>query len=133
LQENELRLMKETNTKLSKYATNSGVIQSVLVKEGEQVSAFTPLMTINPLHPTMIVLYRVGQRQHNYAIGDEVSVSSYDRPVAMLKGKVIGYGSVMPLPDILQKSTAVKAFGQEVFIELPADNPLANGEKVLVR
>lgn len=133
LQENELRLLKETNAKLNKYATGPGVIQNVLVKAGEQVSAFTPLMNINPQHPTMVIVYQVGTSQQRFLIGQEVTVSHYDRPSQLIKGKVIGYGSVMALPDILQKSTAVKAFGQEVFIELPADNQLANGEKVLVR
>lgn len=133
LQENELRMLKETNAKLNKYAIGPGVIQNVLVKAGEQVSPFTPLMTINPQHPSMVIVYQVGTSQRRFEIGQEVTVSHYDRPSLLMKGKVIGYGSVMPLPDILQKSTAVKAFGQEVFIELPADNQLANGEKVLVR
>ncbi len=133
LQENELRLLKEANGRLNKYATGPGVIQQVLVKAGEQVSAFTPLMKLNPLHPTMVIVYQVGVSQVKFEIGKEVMVSHYDQPRLQVKGKVIGYGSVMPLPDILQKSTAVKAFGQEVFIELPADNQLANGEKVLVR
>ncbi len=133
LQENELRLLKETNAKLNKYATGPGVIQKVLVKAGEQVNAFTPLMTINPQHPTMVIVYQVSTSQVKFEIGREVTVSHYDRPGQLIKGKVIGYGSVSPLPDILQKSTAVKAFGQEVFIELPIDNQLSNGEKVLVR
>jgi HlyD family secretion protein len=46
---------------------------------------------------------------------------------------VIGYGSVAELPEILQKSTAVKAFGREIFIEIGLENNFANGEKVLIR
>jgi HlyD family secretion protein len=46
---------------------------------------------------------------------------------------VIGYGAVTSLPDILQKSTAVKAFGKEVFIEMPLQNDFSTGEKILIR
>ncbi len=133
LQESELKLLQDANIKLNKYASAPGVIQSVLVKPGEQVNAFTPLLTINPLHPTMVILYLVGQKENLYSIGASVSVSSYDHRSNAVTGKVIGYGSVTGLPEILQKSTAVKAFGQEVFIELPEASLFSNGEKVLIR
>ncbi len=133
LLENELQLLKEAVSKLNKYAITSGVIQQVLVKAGEQVSPFTPLMVINPLHPTTVVLYNMSQNKRGYSIGSSVTITSYNMPGDKMTGKVIGYGSVTELPEILQKSTAVKAFGQEIFIELPTDNLLANGEKVLVK
>lgn len=133
LLENELQLLKEAVSKLNKYAVAAGVIQQVLVKAGEQVSPFTPLMVINPLHPTTVVLYSMGQNKRGYSIGASVLITSYNAPSNKMTGKVIGYGSVTELPEILQKSTAVKAFGQEIFIELPTDNLLANGEKVLVK
>jgi HlyD family secretion protein len=79
------------------------------------------------------VVYLIGKKADVYPIGAPVTVSSYNQGSNTVTGKVIGYGSVVELPDILQKSTAVKAFGQEVFIEVPPDNNLANGEKVLIR
>ncbi|MEQ1587795.1 MAG: biotin/lipoyl-binding protein [Cyclobacteriaceae bacterium] len=133
LQESELRLMQEEKTKLNKYASASGVVKNVYVKAGEQVDAFTPLLEVNPLRPTTIVVYLIGKKSDVYPIGAPVTVSSYDQRSNAVTGKVIGYGSVIELPEILQKSTAVKAFGQEVFIEVPPDNKLANGEKVLIR
>lgn len=133
LQESELRLMQDEKTKLNKYASAAGVVNNVYVKAGEQVDAFTPLLEVNPLRPTTIVVYLVGKKPDFYPIGASVTVSSYDQRSNAITGKVIGYGSVSELPEILQKSTAVKAFGQQVFIEVPADNLLANGEKVLIR
>jgi HlyD family secretion protein len=62
-----------------------------------------------------------------------VRVSAYGNGEIKIIGKVIGYGAVTELPEILQKSTAVKAFGREIFIEIPAQNNFANGEKVLIR
>jgi HlyD family secretion protein len=80
-----------------------------------------------------VVAYLVGKNAAEYPIGVSVSVSSYDQRRNTVSGKVIGYGSVSELPEILQKSTATKAFGQQVFIEVPVDNFLSNGEKVLIR
>jgi multidrug resistance efflux pump len=133
LQESELQLLQNEKAMLNKYASISGVVMKVYVKAGEQVDAFTPMLEVNPLRPTTIVVYLVGKKSDLYPIGASVTVSSYDQRSNAVTGKVIGYGSVSELPEILQKSTAVKAFGQEVFIEIPPDNLLANGEKVLIR
>lgn len=133
LLESELKLLQSEIGNLIKYSSAPGVIKNVYVKPGEQVSAYTQLLEINPLRPTTVVVYLIGKKADHFPIGATVSVSSYDQRRKTVAGKVIGYGSVTALPEILQKSTAVKAFGQEVFIEIPADNNLANGEKVLVR
>jgi len=133
LQESELVLLLNEKKKLNKYANAAGVVKNVYVKSGEQVDAFTPLLEVNPKRPTTIIVYLVGKKSDLYPIGTTVSVSSYDQRRNAVAGKVIGYGSVSELPEILQKSTATKAFGQEVFIEVSPDNLLANGEKVLIR
>lgn len=134
LQENELKLLNAEKGNLNKYASAAGVVKNVYVKNGEQVDAFTQLLEVNPLHPTTVIAYLVGKKGTRYEIGSSVSILSYDqRGNPPLAGKVIGYGSVNQLPEILQKSTAVTAFGQEVFIEVPPNNGLANGEKVLIR
>lgn len=133
LLESELKLLETEKSKLNKYATASGVVKNVYVKPGEQVDSFTPLLEINPIHPTTVVAYLVGKKTTSYGVGKIVKVSSYDQHRNSVQGKVIGYGSVSELPEILQKSTATKAFGQQVFIEIPADNTFFNGEKVLIR
>ncbi|NJN44921.1 MAG: hypothetical protein HC806_09525 [Anaerolineae bacterium] len=79
------------------------------VKAGEQVNAFTPLLEINPVRPTTVVAYLVGKRAAEYPIGISVTVSSYDQRRHSVKGKVIGFGSVRELPDILQKSIRNKS------------------------
>lgn len=133
LLESELKLLETEKSKLNKYATAPGVVKNVYVKPGEQVDSYTPLLEINPLHPTTVVAYLVGKKPTGLGVGKEVSVSSYDQQRNSVHGNVIGYGSVNELPDILQKSTATKAFGQQVFIEIPAENTFFNGEKVLIR
>jgi multidrug resistance efflux pump len=134
LSERELSLLQEEKKKLSKYAMNDGVIGNVYIKTGEQVNAFTPLLSVTPLQPTTVIAYLVGPKTSTFQVGSSVLVIAYgiQSPVDV-PGKVIGYGSVTELPDILQKSTAVKAFGREVFIEISGDNQFANGQKVLVK
>jgi len=133
LLESELTLLENEKSKLIKFASAPGVVKNVYVKPGELVDAFTSLLAINPIRPTTVVAYLVGTNSAAYPIGVEVTVSSYDQRRNSVTGKVIGYGSVSELPDILQKSTATKAFGQQVFIEVPSDNFLSNGEKVMIR
>lgn len=133
LLERELELMRDEKQKLNKYAATDGVVDHVFVKDGEQVSAYAPLLSVNPVRPATVVGYLVGKKFSIPAIGSTVSVSSYDRRLTAVTGKVVGYGSVSELPEILQKSTAVKAFGRELFIEISPDNSFANGEKVLIR
>ncbi len=133
LLEQELELLKIEKSKLVKYAMADGVVKSVYIKPGEQVSGFTPLLSITPVSPTTVIGYLAGKNNNAFAVGDSVRVSAYGNGSIRIMGRVIGYGAVIELPEILQKSTAVKAFGREIFIEIPAQNKFANGEKVLIR
>ena len=133
LLEREHELLVEEKKKLNKYAESDGVVENVYVKAGEQVAAFTPLLSVSPVRPSTVVGYLVGKKISVPEIGSIVEIASYDKRSASVKGKVIGFGSVTELPEILQKATAVKAFGREVFIEIGSDNNFANGEKVLIR
>lgn len=132
LLQRELDLMEEQKRKLNKYATAGGVVENVYVRAGEYINSYGDLLAINPSQPSSIVGYLVGKKQP-LPIGSTVTIAPYERPRYSTQGKVIGYGSVVQLPEILQKSTAVKAFGREVFIEASAENELAAGEKVLIK
>ena len=133
LLEQELELLKTEKSKLVKYAAADGVVKSVYIKPGEQVSGFTPLLSITPVSPTTVIGYLAGKNNNAFAVGDSVRVSAYGNGSIHIMGRVIGYGAVIELPEILQKSTAVKAFGREIFIEIPPQNKFASGEKVLIR
>ncbi|AHM63564.1 hypothetical protein D770_26605 [Flammeovirgaceae bacterium 311] len=133
LKERELALMQSEKAKLNKYATYNGVVKSVYVRPGEEVEAYTAIIAINPRHPGTVVGYVVGPKGRDLAVGSTVMVNSYDHANLVSEGEVIGFGSIVELPEILQKSTAVKAFGKEVFIKIPEENAFANGEKVLIR
>jgi multidrug resistance efflux pump len=132
LLERELQLLQTEKKSLNKYAAADGVVENVFVREGEQVDAFTALLSLNLVHPVAVVGYQVGEKE-GLSIGANVSIRSFDQPSMLIAGKIIGYGAVVELPDILQKSTAVKTFGREIFIEIPTENEFAAGEKVLIR
>jgi len=129
-QEKEMLISDKGN--LRKLATTDGVVESVFVKEGEQVDAYTALLSVNPVHPTTVVGYLVGKKSTR-PIGAEVMVRSYENGQVTSSGKIIGYGSVVQLPLILQKATAVTGFGREFFVEIDGNNEFASGERVLIR
>ena len=129
----ELNWKLAEQQKLNKYATFSGVIDNVYVKPGEQVQAFSSVVSINPVHPSTVVGYLVGSKDRDRELGEEVMVRSLEQSNIETLGKIIGFGSVVELPEILQKSTAVKAFGLEIFIEITEENRLPVGEKVMIK
>lgn len=133
LKQQELDWKIEEQNNLNKYATFTGVIENVYVKSGEQVEEFTAVASINPAHPSSAVGYLVGKKDRDRELGEEVIVRSLEHPNLEATGRIIGFGSVVELPQILQKSTAIKAFGLEVFIEIPEKNSLPVGEKIFVK
>jgi HlyD family secretion protein len=133
LAQQELTWRLQEQEKLNKYALFDGVIDNVNVKPGEQVESYSTLLSINPVQPSTVVGYLVGSKDRNRSLGDEVSIQSIEQGSLSTRGRIIGFGSVTVLPQILQKSTAVSAFGLEVFIEITAENPLPVGEKVMIK
>lgn len=133
LAQQELDWKLEDAQRLNKYATFAGVIENVYVKEGEQIEAFTSVVSINPLHPTSAVGYLVGKKDRDKRLGETVTISALEHKELFATGRIIGFGSVVELPQILQKSTSVKAFGLEVFIEIPERNGLSVGEKIIIK
>jgi HlyD family secretion protein len=133
LQARELELLLEEKSKLNKYATFDGIVSHVYVRQGEEAEAFMPIISILPRHPDSVVGYLVGTKNQEISVGEEVEIAAFHSKKNLIRGKVIGFGAITELPEILQKSTAVKSFGREVFIKIPGENPLANGEKVLVK
>ena len=132
LLQKELLLLEKDNRSLIKIAATDGVVETINVKEGEQVDAYASLVSILPKNPTSVIGYLQAEKTFP-PIGTKVEVLGYDARWKKAEGKVIGYGAITSLPEILQKATAVKAFGKEVFIELPSQNEFSTGEKLLIR
>ncbi|MEP0007139.1 MAG: biotin/lipoyl-binding protein [Balneola sp.] len=129
----ELEWKLREERRLNKFATFSGVIENVYVKEGEEVEAFTSLVSINPKHPTSVVGYLVGKKERDRELGEIVTVKSLEQPQLEIQGKIIGFGAVVELPQIMEKDNSLTTFGLEIFIEIPEDNPLVVGEQIIVK
>jgi len=129
----ELEWKLREERRLNKYATFSGVIENVYVKEGEEVASYTSLVSINPKHPSSVVGYLVGKKERDKQLGQVVTVISLEQPALRTTGKIIGFGAVVELPGVLEKDSSLKTFGLEIFIEIPEDNPLVIGEKIIVK
>ncbi|MBO6585661.1 MAG: biotin/lipoyl-binding protein [Gracilimonas sp.] len=129
----ELNWKMQEDRNLNKYATFPGVIESVYIKPNEQVQEFTSLISINPVNPTSVVGYLVGKKDRSQQLGQTVTVRSMEHPELQTTGSIIGFGSVVLLPEVLQKTTTIQTFGLEVFIEIPEKNDLPVGEKIIIR
>lgn len=132
LLKHEFSILQSEVKSLTKISQSDGVIEAIPVKQGEEVDAYTNLLSILPKSPTAAIGYLASEKEAP-AIGTKVLLTGYDARWKSVEGKVIGYGAIASLPEILQKSTAVKAFGKEIFIEMPAANNFSTGEKLLIR
>lgn len=133
LTQQELEWKLEKDRQLNKFAEFPGVIENVYVKPNEQVEAFTALVSINPVHPTSAVGYLVGKKDRDKMLGESVVVRSLEHPEFEVNGRIIGFGSVVSLPNVLQKTTTIETFGLEVFIEIPEENGMPVGEKIIIQ
>ena len=128
----ELAWKERMLNNLTRIAQNDGVVERVYVKPLEQVDSYTPLLSINPRHPTSVLGYLVGQKDRNRQIGDTVTVRSSQESSLITTGVITGFGSVVALPTILQNSSSITTFGLEIYVQIPEKNPLPVGEKVII-
>lgn len=128
----ELAWKERMLNNLTRIAQNDGVVERVYVKPSEQVDSYTPLLSINPRHPTSVLGYLVGQKDRNRQIGDTVTVRSSQESSLITTGVITGFGSVVALPAILQNSSSITTFGLEIYVKIPEKNPLPVGEKVII-
>ena len=128
----ELAWKERMLNNLIRIAQNDGVVERVYVKPLEQVDSYTPLLSINPRHPTSVLGYLVGQKDRNRQIGDTVTVRSSQESSLITTGVITGFGSVVALPTILQNSNSITTFGLEIYVQIPEKNPLPVGEKVII-
>lgn len=128
----EMKAVQQSTSGLVKIAAYDGVLESVSVRPGLVIEAFTPLLVIRPDVPTIAVAY-VQAGVDPFRVGRKAVISGFEGIGGTAEGTVIGFGSIVALPEILQKSTAVNAFGKEVFVQLPEVNPFTTGQKILVQ
>ncbi len=129
----ELNHYETEQAKLSIYAPTDGLIGNIRCKEGEYISAFTKLINFYEPNPTLVKGFVHESLIPQINAGDSLIVSSSLHPQLKITGIVIGLGArIVEIPDRLRKMPEIKTYGREVLIQIPADNPLLQKEKVRI-
>ncbi len=130
---NETDLLREEMKKLNIRSEIDGVIGNVNFKRGENVSPFTPILTLHKKSPSYIKGYIHEHAYNKVSIGQEVKIHSLTDRKNGIKGKVVGVGSrIIRYPRRLRKRPDIEIWGREVTVKIPEDNNLLLGEKVMI-
>jgi len=113
----------------------AGSIGSVLFKQGEQVAAFSPVISIQGSHPGSVKGYIHEAVSNHVQIGQSVWVQSLnaigDDP--LVRGRVDSLGSrIVEYPERLKRNPLVSAWGREAIISIAPGSGILQGEKVAV-
>ena len=113
-------------------ANGNWVISSILARDGEKISSFTPILTMTRKEPTQIRGYLHENLYDKISVGDEVLVSSVGNQ-KKVKAKVLGMSSqIVPFPLRLLKTPELQIYGREVNIIIPENSGFLLGEKVSI-
>ncbi len=112
----------------------SGRIGSINTKPGEKIPSFQSILTVHGLYPKTAKGYILETVANDVYIGQILWISSTNgHKTNFLKGEVESLGNrIVEYPDRLKKNQAIKSWGREVNIRLPANNNLLLGEKVQI-
>ncbi|MGJ8683548.1 MAG: hypothetical protein ACSHWW_02920 [Nonlabens sp.] len=114
-------------------APTDGLIGNIHCKEDEKLEAFNNMLSFYEESPTQIVGFIHEELLLKVNINDEVIVTSGSRPNIQNTGIVKTLGSrIVEIPPRLRKIKDLKTYGREVIIEIPADNPFLQKEKVVL-
>ncbi len=130
----ELAWVENQKKNLYVFATNSGIVGAVNFKKGEKVPAFAALLTISSENPTYAQGFIHESLHTRLAVGNQVQVSAANGAGPTLEGRIASVGSrIVQIPFRLTRNPAVVIWGREVVVELPEENKLLLGEKVVVK
>ena len=127
----------ENLTRQSSYgvvvAKFDGIVGSVSVQLDELVRPYTTVVTLYGGQPTVIKAYLNERTVKRSLIGSDVIVKSRSRKYE-IEGRITEVGKrIVPYPEMINPGTeGTQAYGQEIFVKIPADNQFLNGEMVYV-
>ncbi|OHB71343.1 MAG: hypothetical protein A2W17_07370 [Planctomycetes bacterium RBG_16_41_13] len=130
----ELALLEEEKRKLSVFAPISGKVSTVLCKAGEQVSPHDAILKLHTVSPGFITGYIPENMYAMVYVGQKTKIVSATNPSYNLTGEVVAVGHrTIEYPNRLRNIlSAQPLYGREVFVEIPEDNRLLLGEKVII-
>ena len=129
----DLDYVKLEKTKLVLVAPFDGYMEQVFVVKNSLVPAYKDLFKINAQKPNKIIGFIHETADVPFQLGDSVTLASAARPLMQMKGTIIGSNpKLVELPYRLRKFTELRAWGREVFIQMPDTNRFYIGEKIMV-
>jgi multidrug resistance efflux pump len=131
--QHDLDFVKLEKTKLLMLAPFEGYMEEVTVMKNSLVPAYKDLFKINAKKPNKIIGFIHETADVPFHLGDSVTLASSARPLFSTKGTIIGSNpKLVELPYRLRKFTELRAWGREVFIQMPDTNRFFIGEKIVV-
>lgn len=130
----DLELTKKESEKLAVYAPGDGLIGTIHCKEGENLEAFSTLISFYEQNPNMVVAFVHESRSLQVKVGDSVQVTSSLHPLEKAIGHISGLGHrIVEIPERLRKIPEIRTYGREVLIEIPTTNHFLQKEKVILQ
>lgn len=130
--QNELNVLNQEQEQQVKTALIHGTIGSVNAQPGELLAPYTSILSIYESNPSIIKAVMNEGYKYDLDVGDIVKVESSNRRYS-IDGKIIEIGArIIEYPNRLKTNENMQMWGQEVFIKIPKDNMLLNGERVYV-
>lgn len=131
--QSEVAFLKTEKDKLSIVAPVDGVVGSVSCKAGENLDAFSSIVTFYNQKPTLVKAYVLESLILQVELGDSLTVTSSLHPEHQCGGVVVGLGSrIIEIPERLRKMPEHKTYGREVLVSIPTTNHFLQKEKVML-
>ncbi len=125
--------IQKEQKRLAIYAPSDGIVGTIHCKEGENISAFTTLISFYEKSPNMVVGYVHESLVVQVNVGDSLNVVSSLHLDEKCRGKVIGLGHrIVEIPERLRKIPELKTYGREVLIQIPSENHFLQSETVVL-
>ena len=130
----ELSLLRSEQENLKLRAQADGIVGEVHFRVGEKVAAFSPILTISDISPTLVRGYIHESLYSRVALGDSMEVASSGQRAGKVRGIVGGTGSkIVEFPVRLRKNPLVPIWGRELIVRIPSHNPFLLNEMVTIR
>ncbi len=125
---------EQEQQRLRVFAPAAGLIGAIHCKPGENVPAFSTLVSFYEQNPNTVVAYVHESLILKIQVGDTLRVASSLHPSEACLGQVAGLGHrVVEIPERLRKLPEIKTYGREVLVRIPANNRFLQKEKVALQ
>lgn len=129
----DLDYVKSEKGKLILFAPIDGFVEQVNISRGSLVQSYKDLFKINPKKPNKIIGFIHESSDVPFQLGDSISLQSSLRLQIQTKGVIIGSNpKLVELPYRLRKFTELRAWGREIYIQMPDTNRFYIGEKIVL-